>query len=120
MSTDSVPSADFQVNRTTVGSATVLAPTGSLTFETCAAMEDALAQVGAEARPVVVVDCRQAKAMDSEALELLVDWHHKLRENGGGLHLAELNDVCSDILMVTRLIHVLNVSRSIEDATRGE
>ena len=65
------------------------------------------------------IDCRQVAIVDSEALELLTEWSERLREGGGSLKLASLNDVCSDILMVTRLIHVLNVVEDVKQAVTG-
>jgi hypothetical protein len=35
------------------------------------------------------------------------------------LKLAELNDVCSDILLVTRLVNTLTVSQDIKQAVGG-
>ncbi len=109
----------FSVGQTSRGGASVLTPTGSLTFETCAEFKAALALAGQEPRAMVIVDCRQVKAMDSKALELLVEQHRRLSDGGGSLRLAHLNDVCTDILMVTRLIHVLTVHEGLDGAVQG-
>jgi anti-anti-sigma factor len=108
----------FSVGRTTLGEATVLSPSGSLTFETCQGLRDVLQEVAANPRTAVVVDCRQVRVMDSEALELLTTWHGALRDAGGSLRLCNLNDVCADILMATRLVHVLSVFGDLKEAAQ--
>jgi len=107
------------VGRAVLGGATVLSPSGSLSFESCAELRSALEQAAETPHPCVVIDCRHVKTMDSEALELLTEWHVKLQENRGTLKLANLNDVCSDILVVTRLIHVLSIHADIRQAVQG-
>ena len=67
-------------------------------------------------QPTVILDARRVGALDSEALELLLEWHSKLSDNNGALKLVELNDTCADILTATRLVHVLNVYEDIEHA----
>jgi anti-anti-sigma factor len=108
------------IAKTTLGNAIVLTPKGSLTYETCDALLVALEQASNEPRPAAVIDCQKVSAMDSAALELLKTWHQNFRSNGGTLKLASLNDVCSDILMVTRLNHVFNVCDSVEHAVVPE
>ena len=119
MNTDLDTVQSFAVGRTSLGGATVLSPSGSLTYETCAELRSAFEEAAETPHAGVVVDCRQVKAMDSEALELLVEWHEKLSDGGADLKLSNLNDVCSDILVVTRLIHVLGVCADIKDAVQA-
>jgi len=107
------------VSRTTVGNATILAPSGPVTFENCLELRTALEQAAEVPRPVIVIDARQVGTFDSEALELLVDWHQKLQECGGALKLADLNDVCTDILLVTRLGLTLTVFADVAQAVQG-
>lgn len=116
MSMESDTSQGFVVTRTPLGGATILTPSGSITFENCTELRTALEETGEGPRPAVVIDCRQLSVMDSVALELLTEWHRKLQEKGGELKLTNLNDVCSDILMATRLLHVLNVCQDIKQA----
>jgi len=106
------------IKRTEVGGASVLSPCESITFENCAELRKAFEDTAGSAT-VVVLDCRQVKSMDSEALTLLLEWHEKLRAVGATLKLVHLNDVCADILVVTRLIHVLVVCEDISLAVRS-
>ena len=111
---------EFTVGKTMLSGTPVLSPSSSLTFENCKEMREAM-ELACEQNPSsVVLDCRAVAFMDSEALELLVDIHEKLNANRGQLRLVHLNEVCSDILTVSRLIHVLGVYGDLNQAVRGE
>jgi anti-anti-sigma factor len=118
MSLNASATQSFAVSRTALGGATVLSPSSSLTFETCQELRDAFQQVAAIPRATVILDCRQVRAMDSEALDVLMTWHNTLKDGGGGLKLCHLNDVCADILMATRLVHVLSVFSDLKQAAQ--
>lgn len=105
-----------------VGGATVLAPSGSLTFETCEEFEQALISAAEGPETDVIIECKHIKLMDSRALELLVRSHQRLSDQGKNLKLIGLGEVCRDILMVTRLGHVLQVHDDFNSAisARGD
>ncbi len=109
----------FTVGRTVLAGTTVLAPSGSLTFETCTELRTAFESACAEHSSTVVLDCRGVAFMDSEGLELLVEMHEKLAENRGQLRLIHLNDVCADTLTASRLVNVLVVLGDLNQAIRG-
>ena len=108
----------FTVGRTMVAGATVLSPSTSLTFENCGELRSAMDATCGGHAPKVVLDCRAVAFMDSEALELIVEFHEKLRTNGGELRMMHLNDVCSDILTASRLVHTLVVCQGIGQAIK--
>jgi anti-anti-sigma factor len=104
------------INVTTSGGATLVTPSGSLTHQNCADLRKAFENAREDTCPVVILDCKAVSALDSEALELLLEWHHTFGEAGRTLRLVHLNEVCSDILVVTRLMHVFDVSRESRKA----
>ena len=106
----------FSVNQTDYDGITALTPTGSLTFENCAELRILLERAAGNAQPTVILDGRRIGALDSEALELLIEWHGRLSKAGGSLKLVALTDTCADILTATRLVHVLNVYEDIQQA----
>jgi anti-anti-sigma factor len=57
--------------------------------------------------------------MDSAALEVLVRARRALEERGGTLKIVKLNDVCRDILLVTRLLNEFQVHDDLHEALRG-
>jgi len=108
----------FAVGRTTLGGVTILSPSASLTFENCAGLRSALEAASDGKTSKVVLDCQAVAFMDSAGLELLVEFHEKLRANRGEFRLTHLNDVCSDILTVSRLVHTLVVCEGINQALK--
>ena len=109
----------FAVGQRVLAGATVLSPSGSLTHETCEALEAALEAAAAVPRPIVVIDVRGVNVIDSASLDLLEEWHEKLEAAGGKMRLANLNDVCADIMLASRLLHVLNISRDVDQAVQA-
>lgn len=112
------PAQGFAIGRTTLAGATVLSPSASLTFENCGELRSALEAACQGHTPKVVLDCRAIAFMDSEILELLVEFHEKLRANRGEFKLAHLNDVCSDILTASRLVYTLVVCEGVNQALK--
>ena len=102
-----------------VGTRTVLAPKESLTYETCEELQTTFDECINQQRADIVLDCKAVTFMDSEALELLVRMHEELRNRGSLLKIIGLNDVCHDIFVATRLIH-LHVYEDINEAIRSE
>jgi anti-sigma B factor antagonist len=98
---------------------TVVAPATAVTHENCERLESALREGGNGHRTKIILDCRSVSLMDSAALELLVGMQAQLEELGGGLKIANLNDVCKDILLVTRLQNVFQVYGDIGKAVRS-
>jgi len=102
-----------------VGTRTVLAPKVSLTYETCEELETTFDECLNDQRADIILDCKAVTFMDSVALELLVRMHEELRNRGSVLKIITLNDVCRDIFVATRLIH-LHVYADIHEAIRSE
>jgi len=102
-----------------VGTRTVLAPKESLTYETCEELEATFEECLNDRKADIILDCKAVTFMDSEALELLVRMHEELRTRGSVLKIITLNDVCRDIFVATRLIH-LHVYEDIHEAIRSE
>ena len=102
-----------------VGTRTVLAPKESLTYKTCEELQTTFDECINQQRADIVLDCKAVTFMDSEALELLVRMHEELRNRGSLLKIMGLNDVCRDIFVATRLIH-LHVYEDIHEAIRSE
>jgi len=70
-------------------------------------------------RSDIILDCKAISYMDSEALELLVHMHEELRNQGNLLKIIGLNDVCRDIFVATRLIH-LHIYQDMHEAIKSE
>ena len=106
----------FSISQTDYDDITALTPTGSITFENCAELRILLERASERPQPTILLGGRRIGAVDSEALELLMEWHGRLSGAGGSLKLVALTDTCADILTATRLVHVLNVYEDIQQA----
>jgi len=98
-----------------IGKATILVASVSLTHESCQDLEvefeNAMSETG-----LIVLDLRSVAFIDSEGLELLVRIHDCVNDKGGSLRLVHVNEVCTDILVATRLLNVFDVYRDVQTA----
>ena len=102
-----------------VGTRTVLAPKEALTFQNCDELKATFEERISQERTDIILDCKAVAYMDSEALQLLVRMHEELRNRGNVFKIIGLNDVCMDIFVATRLVH-LNVYEDIHQAIKSE
>jgi len=98
---------------------TVLMPEGSITYEECLEIEKKIDDAIHQNKVNIILDCKHVSFLDSAALELLVQSHITLKGRGGTLKIVGLNDVCRDILVVTRIINALFVYKDIHEAMRN-
>ena len=100
------------------GSRTILPLKNAVTHENCAELEAAFQECIDNNKTEIILDCRALTFLDSEALELLVRMHEDANSRGSELKLIGLNKVCSDILIATRLMNILNVYKDIHGAIK--
>jgi len=102
-----------------IGENVVLSPRESLKFENCEEYSGIFGQIVRQNQANLILDFKSVAVMDSKALELLVETQDALRQRGKLLKLANLNGVCRDILMVTRLINHFHVYEDVAEAARS-
>ena len=116
---DNIDASSSLVTMTTVGKNTVLSLKESLTFENCEAFETLVNAIVEQNPSGVVLDCKAVAFLDSKALELLLQTHEEIKRRSGLLKFANLNAVCKDIFIVTRLINIFHVYEDIPEAVRS-
>jgi len=104
---------------TNIGSRTLLTLNKSLTYQNCDELSALFKKSIGHHESEIVLCCKSVAYFDSEALNLLVQMHETLAMQGGMLKIISLNEVCRDILFVTRLINVFHVYKNINDAIRN-
>ncbi len=107
------------ISITKVGSRTVLTPKGPLTHQNSDELETKLNECFNQHRTEIILDFKTVSFMDSEVLELLVRMHESLTNQGSVLKIININDICRDILIATRLINVLHVYKNINAAIKS-
>jgi len=99
-----------------VGTCTVLTPREPLTHLNCDKLEELLQEFIQKNKIQIVLDLKLVPFLDSKALELLLAVHEQLHELAGGLKIIGLNELCRDILLSTRLIHVFHLYDDLHQA----
>ena len=108
-----------KVGTAKIGENVVLMLKEPLTADNCEAFEKIFDQVIDQNPSSLILDLKPVAFMDSVALELLIKVHDTVARQGGVVKLANLNDVCRDILVVTRLINLFRVYEDVAEAARS-
>lgn len=66
-----------------------------------------------------LIDCTQTAYIDSSGLGALVTISKKIRESGGELRLAGLNDDLRSLFELTKLDSLFHISGSVDEALHG-
>ena len=118
MSTKVIEIDPSKTGETKGGSRTILPLKNAVTHQNCADLKAAVQECIDNNKTEIILDCKALTFLDSEALELLVRMHEDANSRGSELKLISLNTVCSDILIATRLMNILNVYKDIHGAIK--
>lgn len=66
----------------------------------------------------IILEFKGVGYLDSAALEMLLRLQEGVTERGSLLKLADLNEICRDIMIVTRLINQFNVYPTVQEALK--
>ena len=108
-----------KIGITRVGSKNILTPKGPVTQQNIEALKTMFNESMGNNKSEIILDCKSVPFMDSKALELILEMHDELKKQGGTLKLININAVCRDIFIVTRLINVFHIYDDIHKAIRG-
>jgi anti-anti-sigma factor len=98
------------------GGRTILVPESSITHGTCHEIEEQIKDAIQGSKTEIILDCKHVRLLDSAGLEALVQTHADLQSKGSVLKIVGLNEVCRDILLATRILHMLFVYKDIHEA----
>jgi anti-sigma B factor antagonist len=82
-------------------------------------LRDRVKSLLADGKPKVVLNLRHVTLVDSAGLGTLVGLHHSAASCGARLRLSNLSDLLKEVLQITRLLTVFEISASEEDAVRS-
>jgi anti-anti-sigma factor len=101
-----------------LGHHTVITLKEPINHQNCKELEAfVLGAIGKNHLTVILV-CEEVSYLDSAALEMLLHLQEAIKERGNPLKLVGLNELCRDIMVVTRLINHFNVYSSVPDAIK--
>jgi anti-anti-sigma factor len=94
----------------------ILTFSGALTYENCAEMTRSISDEIRQNRSEVILDLNHVPFMDSAVIELLIDVSQQMESQGGKLKIIRLQEICRDILLVTRTTQILHVYKDLHAA----
>jgi anti-anti-sigma factor len=102
-----------------VGSRTVLTPKGSITYQNIEVLTTMFNECMSKNKTEIILDCKTVSFVDSESLEFILQMNEDLEKQGGKLKLINVNAICRDIFIVTRLVNILHIYEDIHKAIRS-
>ena len=97
----------------------VLQLQGEFTAESLKSFEDETSNAFASKVSGIVLDMAKVVFLDSSALEHLLELSEKCRENTRQLKIAGLDETCSKILEVTRLLQQFDTYEELTHAVKS-
>ena len=115
---------DEQRKKTTIGISKVgprmlLSPEASITSRDIEALEGINKDLKQKNQNEIIMDMKNVSFIDSISLEYLLTMHHDLKKRGGILKLINVNSICRDIFIATRLINVFHLFDDIHDSIKN-
>jgi len=101
---------------TNYGGVTVLGVDEDLSGDAVEVFRQRAADCLQERKHNIVVDCSAVGAMDSAALESLLDFQDKCADELGSVKLCGLNPTCKKVLEITRLARRFEAFDDLESA----
>jgi anti-anti-sigma factor len=108
-----------KISITKVGPRTVLAPKEPLSHQSCEALEAAFRSCLTHPKVEILLDLDSVPLLDSEALELLLRMHEEMITRGSEIKIVNVNPLCRDIFIATRLLNVFSVFENVSEAIRN-
>ncbi|MBC8377785.1 MAG: STAS domain-containing protein [Planctomycetes bacterium] len=97
----------------------VLQLQGEFTGDSLKPFEDETSNVFASKISGIVLDMTRVSMMDSQALEHLLDFSEQCREQTRQFKIAGLDETCSKILEVTRLLTKFDTYAELTEAVKS-
>ncbi len=110
----------MQTDTRHVGDVTVLDISGRITLgEGNVMLREIVRELAEKGHKKIVLNLGEVQYVDSSGLGELVKTHTTVRNQGGHLRLANLNNRISELLQMTRLAAVFDIDRDIDSAIRS-
>lgn len=92
---------------------------GEFTFESIKSFEDETSHAFASKISGIVLDMTKVIMMDSQALEYLMELSDRCREQTRQFKIAGLDETCTKILEITRLLPKFDTYTELTDAVKS-
>lgn len=97
----------------------VVTPPGAITGAHAEDLKKRLNAAIDQHKTEIILDLKKVSLIDSKGLEALVDIHDRLFALGGALKLVDVNAICWDIFIATRLVNTFKVYNDFQEAIKS-
>ena len=108
-----------KVEKSKQGVFSVITITDAIAKDVASEMKKAVTESLAEGYVKIILDLNLVPFIESKSLEMLLEMHKESQKKGGGIRIANPNDICRDIFYATRLSSSLEIYSDVENAKRS-
>lgn len=101
-----------------LGHHTVITLKEPINHQNCKKLEATVLGAIGKSHLAIILECKEVGYLDSAALEMLLRLQDAIKGRGTLVKLVGLNELCRDIMVVTRLINQFNVYPSVQEAIK--
>jgi len=101
-----------------LGHHTVITLKEPINHQNCKELEASVLGAIGKSHLAIILECKEVSYLDSAALEMLLRLQDAIKERGTLVKLVGLNELCRDIMVVTRLINHFNVYTNVPEAIK--
>ena len=109
----------MEVTQSHRGPVRVLSLTGAFIGGECDSLDSYVQECIDSDYLKIVIDIGQVPFIDSDGLDKILDVALDLSKRGGDTRVASPNDICNDILTVTRIDSLIQIFDGLEEAVNS-
>jgi len=102
-----------------IGFINVIAPQSPLVNENTAAVKKTIQGHFQNNDRKILIDFSGVSHIDSRGLELLLDSFEEAKKKGGDIKLCNVNQLCTDIFLATRMSSFFEMYKTAEEAAQS-
>ena len=119
MADNSIGGSTAKITRSRVGTRAVITLGGAVTPRDIETLDHIKNELTEENRNEVILDLKSVSFLDSASLEYILKLHIDLKSRSGYLKLINVNSLCRDIFVATRLINTFLIFQDIHEAIKN-
>ena len=101
-----------------LGRHTVITLKEPINHQNCKELEAPVLDALEKSHLPIILEFTEVSYLDSAALEMLLKLQDTIKKRGSLVKLVNLNTLCRDIMIVTRLLNQFNVFSSVQEAVK--
>ena len=109
----------MNISSSKIGFINIITPRFPLVEENIDTLKQEIQRYFQESDTKILIDFSRVSHIDSRGLEFLLDIFEEAKKKGSDIKLCNLNQLCNDIFLVTRMINFFEIYKEPEEAAQS-